>query len=144
MSSRVSVFVYSDDSGLEQTPNGPRLHVINPQQVLKPAFVPGMFSFSITVGIVDLDTTVEHEIRLCFTDPQHEQLMDPITVSSPIGMDADLPQEARGFMMSVNARNVVFDQEGFHQTMVWLDNVLLGEFPVYVKGGSAQHEHIGS
>lgn len=133
MSPRVSTFIYSDDSVMEEMPIGQRLHVINPQQVLRPAFVPGMYSFSVSFGIIALDMAVEHNLRVAMTSPRNKQIMDSANMVVPTNTDFDLPPELQGFMMNMNVRNVVFEEEGLHQTSLWLDDVCLGDFPIYVK-----------
>lgn len=137
---RISTFVYSEDSISHNTSQGQQMNIVNPQHVLRPMFVPSMFSFAVTFGIVDLDTKKEHKARYLLWGPEEgEPIVDSGEFNLPVPDEpSDLPMEASGYMMNMNFRNVPFKKEGFYTSEIVFDGQELGKFPVYVKGrGSA-------
>lgn len=134
---KVSVFVYSDSAQPEPTPQGNKLHIMNPQHILRPMFIPGQFSFAIMFGILDFDVSSPHTLRYTFSSPEGTILIDtgdniklpPITDPQ---MD-DLPIDMRGFLTSLDFKNVVFQTEGEYKSEIFFDSVSLGTFEIKTK-----------
>ena len=47
--------------------------------------------------------------------------------------DLDLPNEARGIILSMELRNAILREEGMYSTEIVLDGKNLGEYEIYVK-----------
>jgi len=141
MPPKVSVFMYSESAQPEPTPQGNKLRVMNPQHILRPMFIPGQFSFAITFGILDFDVSLSHIIKYIFSSPDGTVLVD--TADSiqlpPIDNPAlnDLPTDMRGFLTSLDFKNVVFSTEGEYKSDIFFDGLLLDSFRIKVKGMSA-------
>jgi len=138
---KVSTFIYSEDAS--QVPDNvgrePKLVLVNPRNVFVPAYVPGMFSFAVTFGIVDLNMDTDHKLRYVFKGPSGSEklLLDTGDISVPPNSgDAELPATYRGFMFTLNARNIEFASEGEYVSEVYIDSNKIGYFPVYVRGRS--------
>jgi hypothetical protein len=117
-----------------------KLNVSGPLHVFTPAFVPGMFSFSVVIGIMGIDLTQRsHKLRIIMTGPNKE--LDPVINTQDIDMfkqDGEvvysLPPEYRGLFINIDFRNVVFREEGLYNTEIYLDGELLGNSEVPVIG----------
>lgn len=132
---QISTFVYSEDSFGEPIPEGQRLHLVNPQNVFRPIFIPSMFSFSFTIGFIGVDTLQEHKMRIIFSNPDgSKQLIDTGEIAIPKNeKEDDIPVEMRGLMMNMGFKNVAFEVEGIYRTEVFFDGERIGVFPVGVK-----------
>ncbi|MCO5387660.1 hypothetical protein [Desulfosporosinus sp.] len=135
---RVTTFIYAQEHLNEMNPNGPRIHLINPLNVLTPPLIPCQFSFVIGVGIIDLDTSVEHCIKYKFIGPKPDSLVivdsgDNIIIPPQRNIN-NLPQELLGVFFDMNLRNTILGINGEYRSEVYLDGILLGEFPINVWG----------
>ncbi|MFB9859611.1 DUF6941 family protein [Salinicoccus siamensis] len=136
---KITTFVYAEE--ISNTRDN-KLNIVNPLNVFRPAFVPGMFSFSVVIGIIGLDVTQgKHTLRIKFygEDQKETPLIDTGYVpleDVPTG-PLSLPSELRGMMGSMDFRNVVMKSEGVYITEVFVDGDLLGEFPIHVLAGES-------
>jgi len=137
---KLSTFMYCEEV-VKNEQNNNQIMLRAPLTVFRPAFVPGMFSFSLVLGISGIDpTSKEYKLQLKFFNPT---LSDPIVDTGviPIVHDPnqpkptnDLPEEFQGILVNLDFRNVVLKHEGEYFTEVILDGELLNRVPVYVKG----------
>lgn len=131
---RISTFVYCEGVQNENTPKTVKNNIIGPMNVLRPMYIPGTFSFSIFVSILGVDLNQDHNLRITFS---YEESIIVDTGNSLLAaqkLESDLPESERGFMLNMDLRNVVLKKEGSYKTSVYLDENLLGEYPIYVKG----------
>jgi hypothetical protein len=137
---RISTFVYSDSVNTETAPNGNRLVSLhNPMLVFRPVFIPSLFSFAVTIGIVGIGHADAHTIRFTFGKiGEGELLVDTGVMPLPANIEFEengtLPAEYRGFLFNLDFRNVVFHTEGEYESSTYFDGVLLEKNPIYVKG----------
>ena len=126
----VSLFVYSDSAQPQPTPQGNQLHIMNPQHILRPKFIPGQFSFAITFGILDFDISLPHSLRYTFSSPEGAKLIDTAeSIQLPPFVNElmnDLPTDMQGFLTSLDFKNVVFETEGEYKSEIFIDGVSLG------------------
>ncbi|HIX23773.1 MAG TPA: hypothetical protein IAA09_02300 [Candidatus Lachnoclostridium avicola] len=106
---------------------------------LTPEFVPGTFSFSIIFSVLDVNISESNTIRITFfKEGEEDNLVDSDVITiSPLSQDTDevkLPPKYQGFNMSMDFRNVVFEQEGLYNTKVIFNDHVLAIKPIYVKG----------
>jgi hypothetical protein len=141
---RISTFMYCEKA--EPNQNG-KLQIEQPLLALNPAFVPGMFSFSIVAGLTGVDRQMKHELRILFLSPEEGQ--DPLIDTGVLTIEADSSLHSKeepinpledhgGLMFNLDFRNVVLKSEGVYQTVVIVDGDVLGEYPIYTKSGNAQ------
>lgn len=133
----ITTFMYSEGHFQENTPNGPKPHVVAPLLVLTPFFIPGTLSFSVTLGILEVDIERENKLNLKFINPVGEIIIDTGELKLPIINDPNifsLPQDMRGMTLCVGFQNAVFRTEGTYKTQVFFNEELLGEFPIKVRG----------
>lgn len=105
---------------------------------LTPEYVPGMFSFSVIFSILDIDASVENHIRIVFAKVgEDKNLLDTgvIPIAPLTGKEEIiLPPEYRGMIMSMDFRNVIFEEDGLYGAKVFFNDELLDDNYIYVQG----------
>ncbi|PET68282.1 hypothetical protein CN533_27220 [Priestia megaterium] len=133
---RVSTFMYCEAT--EANPRNGQMIINAPMHVFTPAFVPGMFSFSIVFGLLGIELNSENNFRVKFVGPDEKALIDTENLNFPNpdlnDEQRNLPPNLRGMMLNFDFRNVVFRQEGQYKTEVFVNEDKIGEFPIDVKG----------
>lgn len=137
---KISTFMYCE----ETLKNGDDNQILlrNPLTVFRPAFVPGMFSFSIVFGISGIKISEkEYKLQLRFinsAEPNNPIIntgIIPLTYDPNVQPpDSELPSEHQGIMINMDFRNAILKNEGDYYTEVILNDEVLGTFTVYVKG----------
>lgn len=132
----ISSFMFSEDTKETNLPNGGvgGVNIINPQNIIRPAFVPGSYSFSVSIGLLSVDPEREHTLQFKLISKNAENVIDTGVIQLPKGIEFDntLPKEANGFMFNMNFRNVPFRHSGTYTGSVLFDNETLGNYPLVV------------
>ncbi|NNU94844.1 hypothetical protein ETC01_17315 [Geobacillus sp. NFOSA3] len=133
---RVSTFMYCEST--EINPNTGQMRINVPMHIFTPAFVPGMFSFSVVFGLLGIEINPNNTFRVRFVSPNNEAIIDtndlPFPTPNPNDNVRNLPPEMRGMIFNFDFRNVVFRQNGQYKTEIFVNGDKLGEFPIDVKG----------
>lgn len=133
---KISNFIYCESTINEATPQGNKIHIVSPLQVFLPMFIPGMFSFSVVVGIIDLDITKPHMFKYILTGPDDNDkpLIDTGEIPLPPQVNVkNLPDDFSGYMSGMDFRNVVMRKEGVYVSEVFFDGNSMGKFPIKAK-----------
>ena len=105
---------------------------------LTPEYVPGMFSFSVIFSILGIDTSTANQVRIVFAKSGKEKnLLDTGNISIPPLAEKEeiiLPPDYRGMIMSMDFRNIVFEEDGLYSAKVFLNDEDLGDNNIYVQG----------
>ena len=102
--------------------------------VINPEYVPGLFSFSVVVTILDLDCSNPNELFVEFLDPTDESVID-INAQVPVVEDnSNLPNEYKGLNLAMDWNNVNFKRSGVYTIKIKIDGELIGEKSIFVKG----------
>lgn len=105
------------------------LHALNPE------YIPGLFSFSVIVSILDLNPVETHEVQIVFKDQNADEV---VNISSPLPtlsvVESNLPQDYIGIDVSMDWNNVNLTSSGEYSLDVILDKTLIGTKKVFVKG----------
>jgi hypothetical protein len=132
---KISTFMYCE----EAIGNGQKMQISGPLQIITPLFVPGMFSFAVVFGILDVDlSTCSYSLQVKFLSPQKDEILidsGVLQLDKQQQSENKLPPEMRGVMFNFDFRNVPFRQEGIYKTVILLNGEEIGEFPIQVKGG---------
>jgi hypothetical protein len=134
---KITNFAYCENTQNEMTPSGPKLHLVGPMQVMLPMFIPGMFTFSIFIAIMDLDIEIQHNIKFIFRGPDSGEppIFDTGEITLPGQIPVlNLPEDMRNLMLGLEFTNVVFRKEGIYSTDIFFDGELLGNYPIKAKG----------
>lgn len=131
----ISSFMLCESS--QNLPNGKGgivQQLIGPITALRPQFIPGNYSFSVSVGVVGIDMQKENSMRFVLKAPSGTLLNDlgeaPLPVAAP---DNTLPAEYCGFVACIDFRNVVIPEAGIYSLDVYINGELIGtkDIPIY-------------
>lgn len=133
---RISNIIYCMNTMNQQ--NDGNLNANSIISAITPDYVPGAFSFSVIVIILDIETTA-HKLDLQFIAPNGEVVVDMPDVPIPPNMEpGNLPKEYNGVNISMDWQNIVFKQSGLYNLKIFFDGEDLGLHPILVKGKNEQ------
>lgn len=106
---------------------------------LTPEYVPGLFSFSVIITLLDIEPLVNYNLAINFYTPEKKERI--IHVKGPIMIDAidnKIPSKYQGINLSMDWNNVEFKSSGEYVIEVILNEEILDEQVIYVKGKNTQ------
>ena len=101
---------------------------------LNPEYVPGLFTFSVLIFLLDLEPGKELNLSVSFIDPNGD---NAAYIESPIqyeGDDSNIPQEHKGVNIGIDWKNVNLKVSGLYTLRVVVDGNTLSEKTIFVKG----------
>ena len=126
---RISTFMYCDNVQNQYN----NMVVNSPMQIITMNYIPGMFSFSVIFGVLDINQYEDHRIRFVFKNEEEKVIIDTGEVNLPKNPNVEnIPVEIQGFMASMDFRNTNFDSEGTYRSEIYIDGDSLGQFPIKV------------
>ena len=134
---KVTQFMLGDGINNMPGPKGMITHLIAPQVALRPAFVPGNFSFALSVGVRDVNLQQENKIKFMITSPNGEAIQtSEETIIPAIVKDDALPIEYQGFVLNLDVRNLAIPVEGIYKFTIFVNGEAMEaqDIPIY-KGG---------
>ena len=103
----------------------------NPMAFIKPAAIPGNFSFTISFGVFVIKNLDIHKVSISIIHPDGTDNNLFHDYSLPAVPDAQLNKQV-GLSMNVDIRNYVFNNEGVYQFVLLIDGEkLTHSFYVY-------------
>lgn len=111
----ISYFIYSESTQNENVANGSKLHIVQPMHIIIPMFIPSLFSFSVSFGVLDIKQDESHRLRYTFKSPDNVQaiLIDTGDINIPSEYSTrELPDDMNGLMLNLDFRNIPFKTEG--------------------------------
>ena len=131
----LSTFAFSNDINQINDGQSQVTNIINPQNLFRPTFVPGTFSFAVTFGILGMDPDKEHTLQYIMTSPNGEAIVQTQEVKierNPSFDTSILPKEANGFIFNMDFRNLAFREKGKYIAHVIVNDHEVGSIPVMV------------
>lgn len=132
----VSSFVFTEDMSNIPNNNGPgsSVQLINPINLIRPPFIPGTYSFCVTIGLVKLDPNREYILKFDLKSPDNYIVMSTgdVNVTRQPNVDTSIPPEANGVFLNLNLRNVTLMKQGEYKGIISVDGDPINEFPLYV------------
>ncbi len=107
---------------------------INILSAITPEYVPGLFTFSVIVIVLDLDFAKEHDFFIEFKDPDGIALVHVDGTIPTQEVKSNLPKEHLGVNIGMDWNNIDFKRSGLYQVEVNVDQELIGNKEIYVKG----------
>lgn len=104
---------------------------------ITPEYVPGLFSFSIFISLLDISNEGEHTFSIEFIAPNGEKVVEIENQVLPIEIldgNGNLPNEYKGINIAMDWNNVNFKCDGLYTIKVYYDRSEAGEKKIYVKG----------
>lgn len=134
MAKLVSFVVCSAINNIPVTNTEQLTHLVAPQIALRPQFIPGTFSFGVAVGIADIDLQEENTMRFTVASPDGNVIQDSGETPLPKSPVHDtMPKEYQGFMLNIDIRNLVVQDEGKYTFNFYINGDSIGEYglPIY-------------
>ena len=131
-------FIYCLNATRTQGTNGAgdMVNAMGILSALTPEYIPGAFSFSIILSILDFDTEKKSSVSIILFSPTKE-VFNSGEIELPL-MPQDssimIPNEYTGMNLCMDLRNVILEEEGLYTTKVLLDGEEIGKSDIYVKG----------
>ncbi len=135
----VSFMLSAITNNVPNVTGGTVQQLTGPIIVLRPRYIPGEYSFAITLGINDVDLSVDNNLRLAITSPSGTSVFEINDgVLQATGKDSVLPKAFQGFVISLPLLNIEFKEEGIYHLSVCMNDVELGiqDIPVFQAGDS--------
>lgn len=101
---------------------------------LTPEYIPGLFTFSVILTLVDIDTTVEHQLLVQFISPNGEEVVRVESGLPAIEDHSNLPNEHKGINAAMDWNNVNLKESGLYTIKVLIDGNEVGEKSIFIKG----------
>lgn len=139
---KLAMFMLCDSINNSPNPHGTGAipSLVSPCVVLRPLFVPGTFSFGITVGVRGVDLENPMELKMQIVSPTGQTVQDFGQAQlPPLGIEDTMPKAYQGFMMNLDIRNMPVPEEGVYHFQIELNGNALEtqEIPIYRGIGNA-------
>ena len=133
----VSAFILADDvvnfPAPAPAPQVPA--VVNPQAILRPQFIPGMFSFGFSISIRDVDFTQPIKITMVIKDPEGKQVQEAanIDLAGQKNIPTEIPKEYQAITINISVRNFPVESAGVYHLIPCVNGTELEaqEIPVF-------------
>lgn len=112
------------------------LNANNILNAINPEYIPGLFSFSVIVCMLDVDSEGDHYFSVEFFDTNNERVVsieNQIVPHIP-QVTSNLPNEYKGINIAMDWTNVDFKCSGIYTIVIKYDNCEIGHKEIYVKG----------
>lgn len=100
---------------------------------ITPDYIPGLYTFSVVITILALDTTSNHALEISFACGEEEVARIEGEIP-PMEDPSNLPAEYKGVNLSINWNNINFKTEGEYCLKIVVDGDEVGSKTVFVKG----------
>lgn len=101
---------------------------------LTPEYIPGLFTFSVIITLVDIDSTQEHRLIVDLLDPSGESVVHVESTTPCMEDNSNLPQIYKGMSAVMDWNNVNLKQSGEYLIKITVDGDCVKETTIYVKG----------
>ena len=106
-------------------------HIIAPTVALRPQFIPGNFSFAVSFGVTGINLNDTNTMKIQIKKPSGTVIQELSDSSLPVIQEKDtLPAEYQGFIGGLEFRNVVIDEEGCYEFVLYINGELVGKRPI--------------
>lgn len=101
---------------------------------LNPEYIPGLFTFSVIILLVDIDTSFSHQFQVNFISPSQETLVHIDDNTPIIHKSSNLPLQYQGLNVAMDWNNVDLKVSGEYKIEISIDGEIVGNKHIYVKG----------
>ena len=102
--------------------------------VITPEYIPGLFTFSVIILILDIDPGIEQRLLIEFISPNGEEVIRIEDVIPVLPHDSNLPCEYKGINIAMDWNNVNLKVSGQYLIKISVNGELLKEKSIFVKG----------
>ena len=128
------MFLLCDSIEHKQMPCGEIQKLVSPQVVLRPMFIPGNFSFGVSIGVRGLKISEAIKLKFAVLAPDGNVVQEsPETLIETDGVKDTLPEEHQGLMINIDIRNLVIQEEGVYKFVLTVNGEQLEpqDVPIY-------------
>lgn len=123
---KINSFIICSSFQAKNDSNGRSSVCLNsPIAIVSPPYK-GTYSFTVSIGVIDLDYYSEHQMRCEIKAPNKEVIFKTDTSPTPIlnekKVKYKLPEKFRGFIINIDIRNALFLESGEYILDVYLDD----------------------
>lgn len=101
---------------------------------LTPEYIPGLFTFSVIITLLDIDASMGHQLMVDFISPTEENVIHVDSPLPAINEESNLPQQYKGINIAMDWNNVNLKVSGEYNIKITVDGILLKEKRIFVKG----------
>lgn len=139
---KLTMFTLCDSVNNIPGPQGMVTHLVSPQVVLRPLFIPGNFSFGIAVGVRGLDLKEPIKLNFSIISPDGEVIQNSGDTELPAMPREDtLPPEHQGIMLNLDIRNMVVKSDGVYKFFLNVNGESLEGQEIPIFRGHINDEH---
>lgn len=102
--------------------------------VITPEYIPGLFTFSVIILFLDIDTETEQRFLIEFISPNGEEVLRIEDIIPVLQNESNLPCEYKGINLAMDWNNVNFKVSGEYTIKISINGELLKEKNIFVKG----------
>jgi len=134
----VSFMLCDSINNVSTAPNEITTMLISPEIALRPQFIPGNFSFAVSIGIADIDLKKENRVRFSVLDPSGKVVF--CSPDNPFSLSSDddnlLPKMHQGFIVNLDIRNLSVPTEGEYQFLLYVNDAPMEPqvIPIFKRG----------
>lgn len=92
---------------------------------LTPEYIPGLFTFSVIITLLDIDLSSEHQLMVDFISPVDENVVHVESSLSVMNEESNLPQKYKGINVAMDWNNVNLKVSGEYTIKIIVDGDLL-------------------
>ena len=107
---------------------------INILPSITPEYIPGLFTFSIIIILLDIEPIQTHHLIVDFIAPNDETI---VHIENPFSVQEDtsnLPKQYKGVNIAMSWNNVNFKVSGNYTLKIHVDGKFIKDKSIYVKG----------
>lgn len=103
---------------------------------ITPEYIPGLFTFSVIISLLDIERGGEHNISIAFIDPDGGKVVDIENQPLPVVMlnEGNLPDQYKGINIVMDWNNIDLKVSGLYTIEILYDGIKIGGKSIYVKG----------
>ena len=101
---------------------------------LTPEYIPGLFTFSVIITLLDIDSSSGHQLMVDFVSPADENVVHVESPLPAMNEESNLPQKYKGINIAMDWNNVNLKVSGEYTIKITVDGNFLEEKSIYVKG----------
>ena len=114
-----------------------KLHIVSPLDFLAPKYIPGVFTFSISFGIIGVDKNEECNVEVKIFDPDKNEIFTTGGMLIPAMPQQKFnPDEYVGFHIGLDIKNLEIKAPGSYEAQIRVNDEVIGnERIAVIQGG---------
>ena len=132
---RITTFTLCDSVNTQHGPQGQQTtQLVEPRIVLRPMFIPGNYSFGISIGVQGVNLHQQNRVSFQIFAPNGDIVQNSGTTDIPaFGQKDTLPPEFQGLVLNLDIRNLIVKEEGIYKLILYINEEPLAaqQIPIF-------------